>query len=217
MNWWRIQENTSLYLTRCPKISPSLFLVYDCYNCWFLGMLFLNHGLVISDLLIRSLYYLEWDCHTSMRKEIILFDRGLHFLCKQYLDLNRAWSLFLSDTKLPKSIQMHHCFMRLEVCEYSLYCLRQMLGNTVFSHSPCFNFHFTHVGGVMSDNYNQPTCFGKEFLGENNLPVGEACDVTLLLSETALSVVDSTCMYLRCASKIISDHLWLISASRQGT
>lgn len=48
----------------------------------------------------------------------------------------------------------------------------------------------------MSDNYNQPTCLGKEFLGENNLSVEEACDAILLLSEIALSVVDSTCMCL---------------------
>lgn len=102
MNWWCIQENISLYLTRCPKISLSLFLFYDCSNCWFLGMLFLNHSLVISDLLIRSLYYSEWDYHTSMRKEIILFDRGLHFHCKQYLDLNRAWSFFFGRCQTSK-------------------------------------------------------------------------------------------------------------------
>lgn len=41
-----------------------------------------------------------------------------------------------------------------------------------------------------------PTCFGKECLGEYDLLVREGGDATLLLSETALSVMASTCMYL---------------------
>lgn len=75
-----IQENTSLYMTGCLKVSPSPFLVYDFCNSWFLGTLFWITVWWFLIYLLR-LYVIQNEIVT------LLWERGLYCLANDHITL----------------------------------------------------------------------------------------------------------------------------------